>query len=353
MKKQRVEWIDVLKLLGITAVFCGHLGRETGGLYDFVFLYHVPLFFFASGIFAGNSEALGLWQAVRKRFRQIMLPYLFFVMISMVVILLTTEENIYVYMGYGKQFIFGIRNQLYASSLWFFPCIFCMSVLFDMLRRIFRKDILLLPVSAAIYCMTIFLLPNKPDVTPSWIFNIDSALYYLIYYTAGFLLRGKLQEEWQDCSVRGKAVRLACAVLLTGYAVLVYTRKDVLAQAVYRTLPGADVVYPVIRGLLLILFHVVLAKVLTGIGNLHAVGAQTMWLCGNEFIVKKIFTAAAGIVGVQAEIRSALAAVLYACILIGFIYKVLLPMEKKVYHRLLEYTGLKPGETAGIHGETV
>lgn len=342
MKKQRVEWIDILKLSGIAAVFCGHLGKETGGLYDFVFLYHVPLFFFASGIFAGNLEDLSIWQAVRKRFRQIMFPYLFFVLISMIVIILTTDENIYVYIGYGKQFIFGIRNQMYASSLWFFSCLFTMSILFDLLRRIFRKDIFLLVISVVIYLITIFLLPNKPDVIPSWIFNIDSVLYYLIYYTAGFLLREKLQEERGDLSVQGKAVRLAGTVLLAGYTLLVYMKKDVLADALHRTIPGVEFVYPVIRGLLLILFQVVLAKLFAGIGNLHAVGEETMWLCGNEFIVKKIFTAAAGIVGVRIEIGSALAAVLYTCVMIGFIYKVLIRLEKKVYRRLFEYAGLKP-----------
>ena len=342
MKKQRVEWIDILKLSGIAAVFCGHLGKETGGLYDFVFLYHVPLFFFASGIFAGNLEDLSIWQAVRKRFRQIMFPYLFFVLISMIVIILTTDENIYVYIGYGKQFVFGIRNQMYASSLWFFSCLFTMSILFDLLRRIFRKDIFLLVISVVIYLITIFLLPNKPDVIPSWIFNIDSALYYLIYYTAGFLLREKLQEERGDLSVQGKVVRLAGTVLLAGYTLLVYMKKDVLADALYRTIPGVELVYPVIRGLLLILFQVVLAKLFAGIGNLHAVGKETMWLCGNEFIVKKIFPAAAGIVGVRIEIGSALAAVLYTCVMIGFIYKVLIRLEKKVYRRLFEYAGLKP-----------
>ena len=56
MEKQRVEWIDIFKLLGIVAIFCGHLGTETGGLHDFVFMYHVPLFFFASGIFAYQLE---------------------------------------------------------------------------------------------------------------------------------------------------------------------------------------------------------------------------------------------------------------------------------------------------------
>ena len=49
-----------------------------------------------------------------------------FVMISMLIIILTTNESARTYMAYIKQFVFGIRNQMYASSLWFFhACSVC------------------------------------------------------------------------------------------------------------------------------------------------------------------------------------------------------------------------------------
>lgn len=335
MKTQRVEWIDVFKLFGIGAIFCGHLGRETGGLHDFVFLYHVPLFFFASGIFADRLEDLNIWKSMKKRFEQIMSPYIFFVVVSMIVIILTTDEDIYKYLGYGKQFVFGIRNQMYASSLWFFSCLFCMSILFDLLRRIFKKRILLLIVSVLLYFMTIYVLPNRPDMTPSWIFNIDSALHYLIYYAVGYLFHERLTEEKKDISIQGRILQLGGVALLAGYTLLVYMNKDVLGNALGRSFFGAVEIYPVIRALLLILFNIVLAKLFVGIGNLHEVGAQTLWLCGNEFVVKKIFTALADILGLQIKITGALSAVIYACIMIWFIYRVLMPFEQKLYQRLL------------------
>jgi fucose 4-O-acetylase-like acetyltransferase len=336
MEKHRIEWIDIFKLFGIMAIFCGHMGKETGGLYNFVFLYHVPLFFFASGIFAGRLENLSIREAIRKKCSQIIVPYLFFVMISMIVIILTTNENIYTYLGYGKQFVFGIRNQMYASSLWFFSCLFSMSILFDILRRIFKKRILLLTVSAGIYFVSILVLPDRPDVTPSWIFNIDSAMYYLIYYTVGYVFHDKLTEEQKELSAARKVLQLTGVAFLLGYALLVYVRKDVVASALGQIIPGTGLVYPVIRALLLIMFQVVLARFFVGMGKLHEVGAQTLWLCGNEFIVKKIFNALADIAGFQIVITSALSAILYAGIMVCFIYKVLMPFEKKIYGRFLE-----------------
>lgn len=341
MTHQRIKWIDVLKLLGIMAIFCGHLGNDTGGLHDFVFKYHVPLFFFAAGIFADHLEELRMKHAVIKKLRQLMLPYLFFVILSMGIIILTTDEDIYKYMAYGKQFVFGIRNQMYASSLWFFSCLFCMCILFDALRRVLKSPALLVVVSAAFYFVTIFLLPNKPNVTPSWVFNIDSAMHYLIYYAIGYLFRKKLTVEDKKLSGKIRTVRLTVAAFLIGYALLVYLNKDVAGQYLCGIISGIKYVYPVIRALLLIGSQIVLAKLLAEIGCLHNLGAQTMWFCGNEFVVKKIFTALMDIIGFQIRMKSALSAVIYAAIMIYFIYKWLLPCEKKIYYKLLECFGIQ------------
>ena len=53
--KQRVEYIDRLKGFAILCVVIGHftlwaIGRLNDPLHDFVYLYHMPLFFFLSGI---------------------------------------------------------------------------------------------------------------------------------------------------------------------------------------------------------------------------------------------------------------------------------------------------------------
>lgn len=53
--KQRVEYIDRLKGFAILCVVIGHftlwaVGRHNDPLHDFVYLYHMPLFFFLSGI---------------------------------------------------------------------------------------------------------------------------------------------------------------------------------------------------------------------------------------------------------------------------------------------------------------
>ena len=39
-QRERVDWIDIAKCIGIFAIFLGHFGPATGRLYIFVFQFH-------------------------------------------------------------------------------------------------------------------------------------------------------------------------------------------------------------------------------------------------------------------------------------------------------------------------
>lgn len=342
MERTRVEWIDIFKLLGIIAIFCGHLGEGSGRIHDFVFYYHVPLFFFASGIFADNLAKLRFRDAVKKRFVQIMLPYSFLVIVNMVIIIITTDKDFITYLKYVKQFIWGIRNQMPASSLWFFSCIFCTGVLFEALRRLLKKKIWILPASAAFYFLSITVFPNRPDLWPSWIWNVDSACHYLLYYALGYVLHDRLLAQGQKTDAgQGKEWKNALLLLigagiLAGYALSVYLQEDVIGRLLMR-IPGMGMIYPVIRAMLLIFCNLILAKILGKLPALSRMGAQTLWLCGNETVVKKLLSATAGILGFQIEITGALSAILYAALMAVVIMKGLLPVEKKLYQQYRQY----------------
>lgn len=335
-EKTRVEWIDIFKLLGIIAIFCGHFGEAGGRLHVFVFYYHVPLFFFASGIFAGNLEKLTFRDAVKKRFGQIMVPYAFLVVLNMIMIIITSEDDLFTYMKYMKQFIWGIRNQMPAGALWFFTCIFCTGVIFDALRRVCKKDVLIFLAAMVLYLVSVTLFPNRPDQQPSWFWNIDSACHYMIYYALGYLLRKKLTGEEGRTNRAKRYLLLAGAVLVTGYAVTVYVQEDIAGKLLVRMIPAAGVIYPVLRALLLIFFNLVLAKLLEGFHFLSYAGTQTLWLCGNESIVKAIMGAAAELVGLRIEVTDELTALFYTAVMTVVIITCLIPVEKRLYRKIIK-----------------
>lgn len=55
---KRLEYIDFLKAVGILAVIWGHIYTRNDAIYQFVYSFHVPLFFVLSGVFFKPNQNL-------------------------------------------------------------------------------------------------------------------------------------------------------------------------------------------------------------------------------------------------------------------------------------------------------
>ena len=88
------SWIDVAKLLGIFAIYTGLFRSAVGDdLVRFFYAYHVPLFFFLSGVVEKFSERdkIKFLPYISKRFKAIMIPLYFFALSS--IFLFVLREN--------------------------------------------------------------------------------------------------------------------------------------------------------------------------------------------------------------------------------------------------------------------
>lgn len=76
---KRIAWIDVSKGFGIYFIVLGHL-LISGTLRKWIFAFHVPFFFFLSGLTFNVSQPF--FTFLKKKFFSIMLPYYFFSILS-------------------------------------------------------------------------------------------------------------------------------------------------------------------------------------------------------------------------------------------------------------------------------
>src|SRR6266550_5765336 len=75
-KSNRVHWIDIARGIGIILVLYGHL--FVSDKYNYlIFAYHMPLFFFISGL-VFKPTAKPLREVTVKYFKQLLIPYLLF-----------------------------------------------------------------------------------------------------------------------------------------------------------------------------------------------------------------------------------------------------------------------------------
>lgn len=129
MGSKRENWVDIAKGIGIILVVMGHAccPKIPHGI---IYSFHMPLFFFLSGLFISKQCKCEFQLYLKKNFRSLLLPYFYFNLISiafhysMSVIFhkellegSVTDNIVGIFIGmrWGSQ---------YHHVLWFLPCLF-------------------------------------------------------------------------------------------------------------------------------------------------------------------------------------------------------------------------------------
>ena len=72
-EKKRELWADYAKGICILLVFIGHSDAIPQAVRIFIYLFHMPMFFFCMGYYSSTAGTFGAF--VKKRFRQLMVPF--------------------------------------------------------------------------------------------------------------------------------------------------------------------------------------------------------------------------------------------------------------------------------------
>lgn len=70
---QRVEWIDIAKGIGILLVLIGHVCDKHTFLWNFITLFHMPLFFIISGYVLKLDKPIKLF--LKSKLMTLWVPY--------------------------------------------------------------------------------------------------------------------------------------------------------------------------------------------------------------------------------------------------------------------------------------
>lgn len=130
--KKRLDYLDMVKGIGIFFVVLGHMEDISGGMRIWISSFHMPLFFIVSGLLMAvkKEDDNDFRQVVAKKWKGIMVPYLWFSLSYFVIDILnvTVIGNIDTH-----TFIVDTISSLtfYGMSvLWFLPALFLASISF-------------------------------------------------------------------------------------------------------------------------------------------------------------------------------------------------------------------------------
>ncbi len=181
MPKNRIAWIDTARGLCIFLVVLGHTILPYSWLV-FIFSFHMPFFFFLSGYLYNPEKYQSWWLFLKKKAATLLWPYLVFFLINFIY---------WIFYFNSKQYFEPIWQMLYSAKLsapfiplWFLTCLFMLEIYFHILQKYLKKFWLFLAVLASLF-LGIYL--ERRGLRLFW--NLDIALFAIIYYYLGFMVK--------------------------------------------------------------------------------------------------------------------------------------------------------------------
>lgn len=266
----RVGWIDSAKAIGILFVILGHHHKHP--LYDYIYTFHMPLFFFISGMMF-YAKPDNTWLNFTKRKAQtLLIPYFIFSFgLFLVWWLLGRYIDPGILRGYSlsKNFIgiFYAQGQMeymrWGLEMWFLPCLFLTSISFFFIRNL---SIIQQGIVIVICAFVGFLLPNVLPFRLPW--SVDIALVSIGFFWLGCLSK----EIIQNVKLSFGTVIVIILLLATNLAThhLQGLRID-MYQAIYGNIPLFYL--SAISG---VLFYVLLARCVPAFSVLTFVGMNSL-----------------------------------------------------------------------------
>ena len=180
--KKRIDWIDMAKGYGMLAVIIAHIC--SGQLHEWIYTFHMPLFFFLSGYVFSNKEDFDIF--IKKKAKALLVPY-FSLGIPMVVftVLLKIYYNTFT-VDSTKELIKDFIYQKRQWTLWYIACLFFLNIFFYIITKFIKNNILRGAIVALLTC--IGLLYYKTGGLPlPW--NIDVCFTALPFFFVGYAFK--------------------------------------------------------------------------------------------------------------------------------------------------------------------
>lgn len=197
-----------------------------GWSHKVIYAFHMPLFFFISGMLFNKDKYTSFWGFLKARFFRLMIPYFIYSFVTWIVwagfryfrgdevsSYLSPLIQTFIAQGSGE---FMVHN----SALWFIPCLFAVEIIYFLFSRTNKEWLtlslcLLLAGIGAILANIygdayLYLLP--------W--NLDAAFFALPFYgVANIIMRNTTHEKIIGFCVRNRWLVLALVLILSSVMV--------------------------------------------------------------------------------------------------------------------------------------
>ncbi len=190
---KRIKEIDFLYTLGTVLVIFGHShssdwSKFTGTFFEtainFIYSFHMPLFFFVAGFLFSNSKKLlkvGYSKWLVEKSAKILFPYVF-----LTIIFLFPKMYLDIGSWFNIDYIIKAflqpRNNVWGH-LWFLPVLFLCYAVFGAFKKAFNsKNQYILQTLLTVFCIILYFLP----LNTNW-FGVTDFRKSIIFFSIGMI----------------------------------------------------------------------------------------------------------------------------------------------------------------------
>lgn len=188
---KRDKVIDVAKGIGIILVILAHVlkGKNIFVL-EVIYYFHMPLFFFISGLLSYYDKSNNFKEFLLKKFKSIIIPYIVFSIISfmywaLIERKLRNQMDVSLLENFLNIFIFRVdeNKYIYNIVLWFLPCLFVSEIIL----YVYRKMTNIIGMLISLINLSIGLILAKSSLI--FPFALETALIASFFMYIGFLYK--------------------------------------------------------------------------------------------------------------------------------------------------------------------
>lgn len=197
VQNNRTYYIDIARGIALIFLVLGHIVTGNSFLFNWIFSFHMPLFFFLAGMCAKDIKG-SFSSYVTKKTNQRLLPYFIITAIGFLICMLIPSYRAVIFDdGWISQlkhcFLFMQPINLYIGQVWFLASLFWAEFYFFIWYKLCHRLPVLLQLFAALLLIPIAsnlwrIQPYIP-LTGRIPFHMDSACIGAFCYILGFLTK--------------------------------------------------------------------------------------------------------------------------------------------------------------------
>ena len=203
----RLQFIDIAKGLGILSVILCHIFYQGQPINIFLYAYHMPLFFFVSGMFINSKQSLKTFFV--KQLRTIYIPYAAFVYIDFLVRFVLYRASVYSSISVFRLLknLVGLGDPYFNTPLWFLFSLFLIKMVAFLLHKIPQKTVRQAALGISFALSVAFILVRSRLELPS-LNNYLAAIGGYAFFTLGTFLKEPIVTLSKKVSFEKKIFRL-------------------------------------------------------------------------------------------------------------------------------------------------